>query len=173
MGLTWGPTGSCWPKMGPMLAPWTLLSRIWVNGVHESTKSYCLKPQQNKANQNHLHIGWDILHFQLLTPGPLRDVIMILKVQFSNICYTESSQTLIVKLLSGECHRTHLMISQHWFRWWLGAIRQQAITLANVDLDLCCHRATLARNEFKHDALVDKTEEFKYKTFSVLDRWDL
>ena len=27
MGPTWGPSGSCWPQMGPMLAPWTLLSR--------------------------------------------------------------------------------------------------------------------------------------------------
>ena len=27
MGPTWGPPGSCWPQMGPMLAPWTLLSR--------------------------------------------------------------------------------------------------------------------------------------------------
>ena len=26
MGPTWGPTGSCRPQMGPMLAPWTLLS---------------------------------------------------------------------------------------------------------------------------------------------------
>ena len=28
MGLTWGPSGSCRPQMGPMLAPWTLLSGI-------------------------------------------------------------------------------------------------------------------------------------------------
>ena len=26
MGPTWGPPGSCWPQMGPMLAPLTLLS---------------------------------------------------------------------------------------------------------------------------------------------------
>ena len=26
MGLIWGPPGSCRPQMGPMLAPWTLLS---------------------------------------------------------------------------------------------------------------------------------------------------
>ena len=26
MGPTWGPPGSCRPRMGPMLAPWTLLS---------------------------------------------------------------------------------------------------------------------------------------------------
>ena len=32
MGPTWGPPGSCRPQMGPMLAPWTLLSgllQIW------------------------------------------------------------------------------------------------------------------------------------------------
>ena len=28
MEPTWGPTGSCWLQMGPMLAPWTLLSGI-------------------------------------------------------------------------------------------------------------------------------------------------
>ena len=28
MGPTWGPPGSCQPQMGPMLAPWTLLSGI-------------------------------------------------------------------------------------------------------------------------------------------------
>ena len=26
VGTTWGPPGSCRPRMGPMLAPWTLLS---------------------------------------------------------------------------------------------------------------------------------------------------
>ena len=26
MGPTWGPSGSCWPQVGPTLAPWTLLS---------------------------------------------------------------------------------------------------------------------------------------------------
>ena len=26
MGLTWGPPGSCRPQMGPIVAPWTLLS---------------------------------------------------------------------------------------------------------------------------------------------------
>ena len=28
MGPIWGPPGSCRPQMGPMLAPWTLLSGI-------------------------------------------------------------------------------------------------------------------------------------------------
>ena len=29
IGPTWGPPGSCRPQMGPMLAPWTLLSGKW------------------------------------------------------------------------------------------------------------------------------------------------
>ena len=28
IGPAWGPPGSCWPQMGPMLAPWTLLSGL-------------------------------------------------------------------------------------------------------------------------------------------------
>ena len=39
-GPTWGPPGSCRPQMGPMLAPWTLLSGLvchWSNiQCHES-----------------------------------------------------------------------------------------------------------------------------------------
>ena len=43
-----------------------------------------------------------------------------------------------VKLLSGECHLTLLMMSQHWFGWWLGAAREQVIIWTNVDPVLCC-----------------------------------
>ena len=55
------------------------------------------------------------------------------------------------KLLSDECHWTLLTISQHWFRWWLGAVRQQAITWANVDLDLYYHMVLLGHNEFNFE----------------------
>ena len=41
------------------------------------------------------------------------------------------------------------MISQHWFRQWLGAIRQQPITWANVDPDLWYHMVSLGHNELK------------------------
>ena len=36
---------------------------------------------------------------------------------------------------------------QHWFRLWLGAVRQQAITWANDDPDLWCHVLSLGHNE--------------------------
>ena len=37
MGPTWGPPGSCQPQMGPMLAPWTLLSGTLHKKHTEST----------------------------------------------------------------------------------------------------------------------------------------
>ena len=53
----------------------------------------------------------------------------------------------IMIMPSDECHRTLLMISQHWSRWWLGAVRQQAITWTSVDQDLQRHMAWLGPNE--------------------------
>ena len=51
------------------------------------------------------------------------------------------------KLLPGECHKTPLIISQHWLRSWIGVVRQQAIIWADVDHGLCCHMASLGHNE--------------------------
>ena len=34
-----------------------------------------------------------------------------------------------------------------WFREWLGVVRQQAFTLANVDPNQCCHMMSLGHNE--------------------------
>ena len=57
---------------------------------------------------------------------------------------------MTVKLPSSECNWNLLMTSQHWFRWWLGAFRQQNITSANVDPDLCHHMVSLGHNELIH-----------------------
>ena len=46
------------------------------------------------------------------------------------------------------------MISQHWFRWWLDAISQQAIAWANVDLDLCHHMISLRHNELDDTSMI-------------------
>ena len=54
---------------------------------------------------------------------------------------------LLIIMPSDECHRTLLMISQQWFRWWLGAVRQQAITWSNVDSIPCRLMASLGHNE--------------------------
>ena len=70
--------------------------------------------------------------------------------QSPNTCHGISSWSL-VKLLSCECHRKPLMISQHWFGYWLGALNssQQAITRVNNDPDLRHHMASLGQIAFR------------------------
>ena len=41
-GQTSGPPGSCWPQMGPMLAPWTLLSGMVVKSKLCFVKAFLL-----------------------------------------------------------------------------------------------------------------------------------
>ena len=57
------------------------------------------------------------------------------------------AEVSLVNLPLDECYSTLLMISQHWFRWWLSAVRQQAITWVNVDPDLCRHMVSLGHSE--------------------------
>ena len=52
-----------------------------------------------------------------------------------------------VKLPSDECKWILLMISRHWFRQWLGDVRQQAIIWGNVDPDPCRHMVSIGHNE--------------------------
>ena len=42
MGPTWGPPGSCRPQIGPMLAPWTLLSGMCISPCYHETQK--IKP---------------------------------------------------------------------------------------------------------------------------------
>ena len=42
-----------------------------------------------------------------------------------------------------------------WFRQWLGAVRQQAITWTNVDQDMCRHLASLGLNELNKPVLAN------------------
>ena len=64
------------------------------------------------------------------------------------------------------------MISQHWFGYWLGAVRQQAITWANVDLDPCCHMVSLGHNELKSpDPNCQSTEDMIDNPLSFITTW--
>ena len=46
MGPTWGPPGTCRPQMGPMLAPWTLLSGLRL------PSAYCGCPHVSGASHH-------------------------------------------------------------------------------------------------------------------------
>ena len=56
----------------------------------------------------------------------------------------------LVTMLSDECQWTLLTIRQHWYRQWLGAFRQQAITWANVDPDLCRDMASMGHSGLRY-----------------------
>ena len=76
-----------------------------------------------------------------------------LKVSFSNWLNRTLAWALVVKLLSGEWHRTTLVPSQDCFRHFLGVVRKQSITRTKVDPDLCQHIDALGsklKTEYAH-----------------------
>ena len=61
-----------------------------------------------------------------LTQWPLKNVILV--SNFSNSFYRLKCRALPMKLFTSEYHRSSSMIGPYQFRYWLGAIKQQAIT---------------------------------------------
>ena len=61
-----------------------------------------------------------------------------------------------VKLPPGDCESVYVMISNYWFRKWLGAARQHAITWANVGRVLCRHVASLCHKVLTYRWLREK-----------------
>ena len=80
----------------------------------------------------------------------------------SNVKSFISEHMLQIKFMSTTCEIAlrwipqntvwpPLIISQHWCRSWFSAIRQQATTWANVNLDVCNHIASLEHNELTNN----------------------
>ena len=82
-----------------------------------------------------------------LTHWPLGDLYVILKIQSSILFYWLVSSDLLMTMPSNETHGFLLTIAQHWSRLWLDAIRQQAITWANVD-PVPCHHMAFTRSQW-------------------------
>ena len=96
----------------------------------------------------------DIAHDSLWIAWPgidlkgMGDMVVILKSSISKyILRIKCMSRNVVKLFFGEFHRSPLMISQHWFWYWLGAIRQQTIIWASVDPDPYRHMEPLGHDE--------------------------
>ena len=56
MGPTWDPPGSCRPQMGPMLAPWAMLSGraiAWLSAAHEVIMKDMGKIERNPTTMKH------------------------------------------------------------------------------------------------------------------------
>ena len=67
MGPTWGPPGSCRPQMGPMLAPWTLLSGFPDLHNHSHIKVDMFVSYSLCDGWNHLFYG--TYHYVFLRNG--------------------------------------------------------------------------------------------------------
>ena len=104
----------------------------------------------NKSKDDSWHCSYPWHYFNSLTPG---DLDATLKLQFSILFYWLISLNRLMIILWDECHRTSPMISQHWSREWLGAVRQQAIPWANVDLVPLCHMASPGQNVLKYSEI--------------------
>ena len=117
----------------------------------------CGGPSVPQTNNKYIALSSKILYTTFkntsilysLTNWPLKDVIVILKWLSWNTC------GLMVKLLSGECHTRPRKI---------GAIRQQAIAWANVDLELCCHMVSPGHNELKGELPMHEIRGHKTQT---------
>ena len=107
--------------------------------------SWCSRMVQNATPI--LHIFNRTLQVNSLAPGTWGCNLKL--VIFSKLYQGQISWVFLVTLSSGEYHKTSLMSSQHWFRLWLGAVRQQAITWTNVDQVLWCHMPSLGHNELR------------------------
>ena len=59
----------------------------------------------------------------LVNHWSLEDLGVILIWEFSILFQPLDSSYVLMMMSSDECHAIGLMISQHWFRQWLGAIR--------------------------------------------------
>ena len=98
-----------------------------------------------------------------LTHCSLREMAVISKVYICNIFQSLISWMFPVVVSSKENHRISLMISQHWFREWLDAIRQQAMTWTNIDQDL--------RSHMRLQWVKTQMSEFYYPHFEIRPGW--
>ena len=101
---------------------------------------------------------WTVHTFNPLSPGRSEGNFRDVMFKLISVMIVEVS---LVKLPSGDCLWGSLMMSQHWFRLWFGAVRQQTITWANVDTDLCRHMASLGPNELKFWLCCDEFSQFE------------
>ena len=69
MAPTWGPPGSCWPQMGPMLAPWTFLSGYTLMISLLCDAQHIVKPANIWAAFyiSQIHVTWDMPLILILT----------------------------------------------------------------------------------------------------------
>ena len=92
-------------------------------------------------------------------------IATILQKAFSNTFHWKRIIAFWMEFHWNVLNKVLLMASQHWLKWWLGAVRQHTITWTNIDQFPSCHRVSLGRNELTHLPL-DKMDAILQAIFS-------
>ena len=115
MGPKWGPSGSCRPQMGPMLAPWTLLSGSallalceWTGGFHSQKASNT--ESVNKSWRHHVEGDTWIRRLMTVSVAPIP------QIQAINTSLKNEHFCQIIKKLRGK-FQDFVMLSQEQRRY--------------------------------------------------------
>ena len=131
MGPIWGPPGPCRPQMGPMLAPWTLLSVLFPKNIPASVprESMCLS-----VPASHIYVK-----------GATRSIIH--KV----IVYSELSAdqcTLFTNALFDHPLYQHQIQHLIWMVPFKTAVLQFAIVTNQIEKKIIHSKTTLIANKY-------------------------
>ena len=135
MGPTWGPPGSCRPQVGPMLAPWVLLSRVCYCSMQQQT-AFLSAPGGLLSHIFNHRIILDYAGVAVMCPSipSIFDIWAPLLTHWGQDKMAAISQMTLSNAFSWmkiyafwlRFHwsvflRVKLTIFQLWFRYWLGA----------------------------------------------------
>ena len=140
MGPPWGQTGSCQPQMGPMSAPWTLLSGTLCNCckcvILEQTKSVLcpkilrLMGQKSHENalhylQNYVNIGLDthcqVIHLTnigILTFEILRTKFSEISIKIQLFSFNLEMSSLTCRSFCPSLNVLKIYKIPIWGNWW-------------------------------------------------------
>ena len=111
----------------------------------------CVLHQSSKDADADILVHWlQWRYFNSWAPGRcsdnFKDVIFKFILQIDIMIMCIFCEIAVECMPQGFRLMTSIMISQHWFREWLGAVRQQAITWTNVGKYPCRHMSSQCHN---------------------------
>ena len=120
--MKWWLVAVVWLVFAQLSAPpimlawwlWWLVSCPWLSPWHCCPTSTAMRLWKTLVDVAiELSFLW---RWTRLTHWPLGDLDVILKIQISFLLYLYVSSDLLLIMPSDDCHRTLVLISQHWFR---------------------------------------------------------
>ena len=150
MGPTWGPSGADRTQVGPMLAPWILLSGYWPGTFSFRGKNVCARLYQNILFQIHLMMTFWVQHSD----------VNFAVIQKRLNCFARGGgncarvggnrcpsifEGLSVSTCKQICHYFDGLVSPLWnYQWRIYIFLLLEIVLYQIVFGkICCRRATI------------------------------